>query len=317
LKLKSQPAFAFVFVITTFAGFALPSSAATITLAPATISTSLDQCEVQDGGPCVDPPLASYNGNLSGFSTETVGTGANLTATGFSSPILTSSVPTSPANAIVDGELEYLIEVAGATGPVSLGVNSVGSISVSTAANGPGDPSNDANLFTLVQLALESDESGTAVFNDEVSIVYNAGTTNTGGCNVGNSSTATSTIPGVATLGAVSVSCGGSSASGGFDDTNSYIIQANSLYLVVMQADLSIGTDNAGDLTPPPANGTVEGLATVDPIFTVPNGFTLELSSGVGNTVASSPEPATWVMFAAGMGLLGVAAGRRRTRSVE
>jgi hypothetical protein len=313
LKLKSQSAFAFVLAIAAFAGFALPSSAATITLAPATITTSLNQCESQEGGPCVDAPLASYNGNLSGFSTETVGAGAFLTASGFSSPTLTSDVPTSTANAADQGELEYLIEAVGATGPVSLGVDSTGSISIDTTGS-----SNDAILFTLVQLELLSDESGTPVFNDEASLVYSAGfDPTTGVCTTSNSSTATSTIAGVATVSA-SPSCGGSTGSGGFDDTNSYIIQANSPYLVVMQADLTIGTDNGSDLTPPPpTTGTVEGVATVDPIFTVPGGYTLELSSGVGNAASSTPEPATWVMFAAGMGLLGMAARRRRGRSVE
>ena len=298
MKLKS-----FVLVIA-----ALPASAASITLSPATISTSLTQCEVQNFGPCgVYPANTGYNGNLSGFTTETVGTGAFFTASGFSSPTITSDVTTSVANAIDDGELQYLIEVAGATGPVSLGVNSIGSISIDTTG-----PSNDAIAFSLVQLELESDESGSAVFNDYASFDYQADyDPENGSCSIYNNSIASSTIPGVATL-SVSPACGGSTASGGFDETNLYTVQANSLYLVIMQADLSIGSDNGSNLNQP-SNGTVEGIATVDPIFTVPNGYTLELSSGVGNSVALSPEPATWIMFATGMVLL--IAGKRRFMS--
>jgi hypothetical protein len=295
----------FFVTLAAFAGLAVPGLAEA--LSPATISTSLDQCEEQIKGPCVNPPLASYNGNLSGFSTETVGAGANLTASGFSSPTLTSSVPTSVANAIVQGNLQYLIEVVGAAGPVSLGVNSTGSISIDTTG-----PSNDANLFSLVQLQLASDESGTIVFNDTASVVYSADFNPETGCTTSNSSTATSTIAGVATVSA-SPACGGSTASGGFDDTNSYTIQTNALYLVTMQADLAIGSDNGSDLSQP-TNGTVEGLATVDPIFTVPAGYTLELSSGVGNGVASVsvPEPSAVGLLAGALILLGVM--RRRIK---
>jgi hypothetical protein len=279
-------------------------------LSPATITTSLTQCETQVCGS--NSPTASYSGSLSGFSAETVGEGANISASGLSSPILTSSVPLGGANADIGGNLQYLIEVVGATGPVSLGVNSTGSISVTTTGTSPGDPTNDANPFTLIQLQLSSDSSGTPVFNDEVSIVYNAGTNNQGACSsIADTSSATSTIAGVATLSANTVNCGGATVSGGFHDTNSYTIQANALYVVTLQAFLDIGTDNNGLAQ---GSGTVQGLATVDPIFTVPNGYTLELSSGVGNGVQATsgvPEPATWTTLAGGMGLL-IAAKRRR-----
>ena len=300
-----KPTPTFFVTLAAFAGLAVPGLAQS--LSPATISTSLNQCESQINGPCVDPPLASYNGNLSGFSAETVGAGANLTASGFSSPILTSSVPTSVANAIVLGNLEYLIEVVGPAGPVSLGVDSTGSISIDTTG-----PSNDASFFSLVQLQLSSDESGTVVFNDTAEVVYSANFDPVTGCTTSNHSTATSTIAGVATVSA-SPACGGSTASGGFDDTNSYGIQTNALYLVTMQAALNIGSDNGSDLSQP-TNGTVEGLATVDPIFTVPDGYTLELSSGVGNgpESVSVPEPGAAALLAGALILLG--AMRRRIK---
>lgn len=315
---------AFFLTIATFAGFALPGWATIVNLSPATITTSLDQCESQSGGPCgVNPATAGVNSApLSTYTTETVGTGAFVSASGFNSPTLTADVPTSVANAIVLGNLQYLLEVVPTTGPsggVLLGVNSTGSISVNTSGTSPGDPTNDANEFTLIQLQLSSDSSGTPVFNDEVSIVYNAGTNNQGACvNIQNTSAASSTIAGVATLNTNSVTCGSSSVSGGFHDTNSYTVQTGDLYVVTMEAALAVGCDNPGGLSgPPPPACTVEGLATVDPIFTVPSGYTLELSSGVGNSAQTSgvPEPATWTMLAAGMGFLIVAKRRRANRA--
>ena len=311
MKMNIPNCIACFLLIAAFAAFALPGSADTLN--PATITTSLTQCETQIGGPCIGDPTASYSGILSGFSTETVGAGASLSASGFSSPTLTASVPLSTANAIDDGELEYLFEVVGAAGPVSLGVNSVGSISVSTVANSTVPPGNDANLFTLIQFQIESDSSGTAVLNDKASITYSASTNDNGTCTTSNGSTQT----GVATVSA-SVACGASSASGGFDDTGTYTIQANAVYLVIMQADLSIGTDNGSGLSAPGQNGTVQGLATVDPILTVPSGYSLILSPGVGNSAASAvPEPASWTMLAAGIGLLMVAKRRRVSRATR
>lgn len=51
--------------------------------------------------------------------------------------------------------------------------------------------------------------------------------------------------------------------------------------------------------------------ATVDPVITLPSGYTLTLSPGAGN-VAPVPEPATWLMFVAGAGFIGARARRRR-----
>jgi hypothetical protein len=246
---------------------------------------------------------------LAGYSTETVGQGASLSAGGFPNPTLTSQVPVgSTANAIVSGNIQYVIEVVpnnGATSPspVLVGVNSIGSISINTT----GTP-NDAGLFSLVQLQLSSDLTGDAVFNDVASIVYNASLTGSGGCTTSNDSTA----HGVATV-SVSVNCGGSSASGGFDETGSYSIFTNEPFLVTLNADLNLGTDNGSNLNPEfLKGGTVEGLATVDPVFTVPNGFTLEISPGAGDSPAVSevPEPASLALL--GTALAGFCFLRRR-----
>jgi hypothetical protein len=292
----------FLLTIATFASFGLPGWATSVSLTPAQIITSLDQCESQICGS--NPPLASYNGNLSGYSTETVGEGAFVSASGFSSPTLTDDVPLSGANVQNGAELIYQIEVVSATlTTVQLGVSSVGSLSVGTTG-GP-ESSNSANA--LVQLALESSISEVSVFNDSVGIVYNAGLTSppTVMCLTGNNSP---TPLGAGVLNGVSVGCGSSSGSGGFTESGTYTIDTNIAYNVVMQANITVGTSNDGDAN---GGGTVQGIATIDPIFTV-SGGTLEFSSGVGNSgPAGVPEPATWTMLAAGLGLV-IAAKRRR-----
>ena len=52
--------------------------------------------------------------------------------------------------------------------------------------------------------------------------------------------------------------------------------------------------------------------AMVDPVITLPAGYTLMLSPGAGNSVTAVPEPSTWLLFAAGLGLVGVQTRRRR-----
>jgi hypothetical protein len=111
-------------------------------------------------------------------------------------------------------------------------------------------------------------------------------------------------------LGTAGIGCGGSSVSGGFNETGSYSISTNSLYEVVMIEMLQVGTDNNGLAQGP---GTVQANAFIDPTFTVPAGFQIDLSPGVGNS--STPEPGTWAMLSAGIGLLAAAKVRRVNRS--
>ena len=200
------------------------------------------------------PHNLSYNGPLSGYSgTQTVGEGANVTITGSPLPSVNSQVPTSGANAIITAELNYLIEVVPVDGdpnvvPVQLGVNAVGTTSASTVANSSptiGGGLNDAADF--LQLALLSDSSGTAVFSDTVTLQYVIGLSNQGVCSDSNTSTTT----GAGFISNVSLSCGGSSASGGINETGSYSISANDLYEVVMIANITVATQNDGN-----ANGS-------------------------------------------------------------
>jgi hypothetical protein len=90
------------------------------------------------------------------------------------------------------------------------------------------------------------------------------------------------------------------------------MISTNQVYVVTLQTDVTVGTANDGNAN---GAGTVEGIVTMDPTFTVPAGYTIVLSAGVGNGVPPAvPEPATWTMLVAGMGLL-ILAKRRVNRA--
>lgn len=300
-----------IFTIASLAAMAMPSLGSTVTLADASIVTSAAQCETQTCGGSTH--AASYNGPLSGFpGPEVVGLGASIGATGFPFPTLTSQVPGSGANADLMAQLSYLIEVVpigggSSTSPVELGVSATGSASLATSSGT--FLSNNGN--SLLGLALLSNSSGTAVFSDSVTINYSASTNNDGSCNVQNNSRTNGL--GVIASGGV-VSCGASSMSGGFTESTSYTVLANTAYEVVMTANLALGTSNNGLAQGP---GSVSGTVFVDPLFTVPNGFQLILSPGVGNSAITSgvPEPKTWATLAVGLGILFAINVRRITRS--
>jgi hypothetical protein len=164
-------------------------------------------------------------------------------------------------------------------------------------SNSIGGGLNDASDF--LQLALLSDSSGTAVFSDTVNIHYvNGFTDNT---HTACDSINTSTTSGAGFISGISLSCGGSSASGGINETGSYSISSNSLYDVVMIANIMVGTQNDGLAQ---GSGSVQASEFIDPAFTVPAGYMLLLSPDIGNGLSAVPEPETWTMLAAGLGLL-------------
>jgi hypothetical protein len=194
---------------------------------------------------------------------------------------------------------------------VLLGVDATGSNTVNTTGNGThGQPTNSAGTFLGLQVV--SNSGGAPVFMDQAILQYEADINNDLSCSPENTSP---TPVGAGFLGAATVSCGASSASGGINETGSYTISTNQVYVVTLQTDITVTTANDGNAN---GAGTVEGIVTMDPIFTVPAGYTIILSTGVGNGVQSSsgvPEPATWTMLAAGMGLLILAKRRRASRA--
>jgi hypothetical protein len=292
----------FTFVLATFAGLELPCLASTVSVPAATLSTTLDQCISQTCGAL--PGFANYNGNFSSFpGTQTVGEGAFITVTGSPFPSIDSVVPVSGANAILDAELIYYFELVPIDGNtnvtnVQIGVNAFGTLSAQTISNSTPVGNNAQNM--LLQLALENSGGG-VVFNDTTAFNYSL-SLNNGQCQpqVVTSFTAT----GAGTVPTGSLSCGGSSLSGEINEKGSYNINSNSLYMVIMNSTMQVGTGNDGLAH---GTGTVQAVAYLDPFFTAPAGYQIELSSGIGNS--NTPEPSTWSLLAAGIVLL-IAANR-------
>jgi hypothetical protein len=89
---------------------------------------------------------------------------------------------------------------------------------------------------------------------------------------------------------------------GSFNLNQSYAFQPNTPYYVTMIAE---GAATANIL-----GGTASFFATVDPTFTINPSFanagqySIELSTGVGNSVSTTPLPSTWGMML--MGLIGL-----------
>jgi hypothetical protein len=97
----------------------------------------------------------------------------------------------------------------------------------------------------------------------------------------------------------------GGAAAGGFPESFSvnttYTTQADMPFAVSML--VSAGSGN-------PSVGSGSATTILDPFFSVPDGYSIELSPGVGNTV---PEPSSWAMMLLGFAGLGFV-GYRRTR---
>jgi hypothetical protein len=88
------------------------------------------------------------------------------------------------------------------------------------------------------------------------------------------------------------------------DDT--YTFNANVLYTVLMDAGVTASYGN-------------RATAWIDPYFSdIPDGYTLEMSSGIGNALGSPPTttpiPATLPLFTSALGGLGLLSWRRRNR---
>jgi hypothetical protein len=98
----------------------------------------------------------------------------------------------------------------------------------------------------------------------------------------------------------------GGAAAGGFPESFSvnttYTTQADMPFAVSMLVSAASGN---------PSVGSGSATTILDPFFSVPTGYSIELSPGVGNTV---PEPSTWAMMLigfAGLGYAGYRAARK------
>jgi hypothetical protein len=212
-------------------------------------------------------------------------------ATASGSPKVTASASTvtGVGGTLTDSSLTYYFEVIpdegqGALTPVTVGVTALGEISGSTTSPPSSYGSlNSANVTADFQIAYTFNEITQAYYgyscvlsDNDCSQTYNGSTPNVT-VNFGP----TSTFSGVFSL----------------QDAPLALITDHP-YQVTLTAAIAIG-DYPGVAT-----------ASVDPMFTVPAGYTLELSPGIGNGV---PEPAAWTMMLVGVGGAGAALRRRRT----
>jgi hypothetical protein len=231
----------------------------------------------------------------------TVGLGTTVTAMGSPLPTLSATVSGSTGGG-AETQLLYYFEVVPIGGgttvaPVEIGVTATGSTSTSTAGS-----LQSGN--TLVQMVI-SGAAGTGV-NDEANVVYGVENCEPTCATFNSSSTLGAgfvSTPGVD--GAV-ISEAGSSMSGGFTETGTYSEFTNLVYKV----SLSENIQSSG-------SGGASSSVSIDPMITVPVGYELELSPGIGNgTPSIVPEPVgTWAVLSAGMVVL-IAAKRRKSNDL-
>lgn len=98
--------------------------------------------------------------------------------------------------------------------------------------------------------------------------------------------------------------CSNCSGVSNFLIDHTYTFETNTTYRITMDATVA------------DAFGT--GSAWVDPFFGAPDGYTLTLSAGIGNTplfTQGVPEPSTWAMMIFGFAGIGLIAYRRRNQA--
>ena len=215
-------------------------------------------------------------------------------ATASGSPKVTASASTvtGVGGTLTDSSLTYYFEIIpdegqGALTPVTVGVTALGEISGSTTSPpSTFDSLNSANVTAEFSIAYTFNEIAQAYYgyscelsDSDCSQTYNESTPNVT-VNLGP----TSTFSGVFSL----------------QDAPLALITDHP-YEVTLTAEMSLG-DYPGFAT-----------ASVDPMITVPAGYSLELSPGISEGV---PEPATWTTLLVGFGGLGAVMRRRRASAV-
>jgi hypothetical protein len=91
-----------------------------------------------------------------------------------------------------------------------------------------------------------------------------------------------------------------------FNATDSVNLTANAVYGVGLQMTLLL-TGGIGT-----ASVYVDPLIQIAPGFANASQYSIELSPGIGNSVAAIPEPSTYALMLAGLGVLGIVARRRK-----
>jgi len=210
------------------------------------------------------------------------------TANGSPKVTTSASIVTGVGGIVTSSILTYYFEIVpdqgqGALTPVTVGLNATGGISGSTTSPpSTYDSLNGAKVFAELTIANTFDELAEADYSYDCVLAddYCGQTSNSSTSNVEVNLGPTSTF------------------SGGFHlvDTPLALVTDHP-YQVFLTAEMSLGSY--------PGTAT----AFVDPMFEVPDGYTLVLSPGISNGV---PEPATWAMMLVGLGGLGAVLRRRR-----
>jgi len=210
-------------------------------------------------------------------------------ATANGSPKVTAaaSLVTGVGGTITDSSLTYYFEVIpdqgqGALTPVTVGLTANGEISGSSTSPVNGfDSLNGANVTAQFLISNTLDETAQAYFSYVCVLSDND-------CSQSeNSSTSNVTVH----MGPTST------YSGGFNLVDQPLdLITDHPYQVIMTAEMSL------------SGAPGSAMASVDPMITVPVGYTLDLSPGISGV----PEPATWASMLVGLGLVGGLARRRR-----
>lgn len=296
------------------AHFASPALASTLAAA-ATISSTVFGCT---SDPCVTNfaqsstvsaiPLSTFgdsytltsfipalNGIVANTPGQMIAQSTTVTAAGTPSPTLTASMGNGGEAGTT---LTYFFEVVGSGSTVNIGVNSIGSLSTQTSTGGQPMGGNALQAVDAVEELLIL-----GVLSDTATINYTISCSPTCG-QFGNMSNATGngfvSTPG---QNGAFINSASSNMFGGINESGNYTISTNTQYEVEMILNLqNIGSSGVAP--------TASATGSIDPIITVPNGYTLELSPGVGNSAATTPEPGTWALLTAGVAVL-MAAKRR------
>ena len=193
---------------------------------------------------------------------------------------------------ITSGTLSYNFKVIdtahpNSNTPVTIGLSGAGSLHGSaTAPPSASATFNAANVTADLTVNYIYDEKATASFSN---FCIDA----TGICQTVNNSTANVDV----IFGAETTTYSGAFTLAG----KPLNIDTNLLYGVTLSVALGLGG----------APGVA--YATVDPTFTIPDGYTLELSPGISN--GAVPEPSVWALMIAGMGAVGSVSRRNRRRA--
>lgn len=87
---------------------------------------------------------------------------------------------------------------------------------------------------------------------------------------------------------------------------------SNGTYYGSIESDTKYAIGIVALAEPDNANPSASASASVDPTITLLNpNYSLALSPGIGNGIASVPEPATWAMLILGVAMVGAAFRRR------